>query len=436
MSIKNDSEVFKSLLELGLTKNEAKVYMALVDMGEGKASEISRKSGVTREKTYRVLKKLEERRLVKVIDGQPTRWRPMPPNDYFRPLIEVKKQSVEKMERVIDELQKIYSMTREKDTKEEMNVWEIGERDFDSIFQNALETCRKSLYAMVTPIGIDLLLNPEVIKILKKLDKANVDIEIYTWIINDSLHAPARLSNYADVYILNGEVPDHSIVIIDGYLGFIIRDGRNPIIFYSEHKIGSGSIGIFKILKHMSTPLRDYIDYYDAIGSIDGKEIIDDKGIKELLINMYEELMHSINRSIPTREKEELYDIISEAIRRTIENKIYNYNDLAITEKIKLLKTLLRKTIIKGELNASLDKIFNQIHLNIEFSIDRERLQNAFEYFSRSPRYPHPIIMLMDYEIRLKGYERLDSILMIDNKEGKLVIKYMYRLSEMIKTHS
>ena len=436
MNIENDPEIFKALLELGLTKNEAKVYMALVDMGEGKASEISRKSGVTREKTYRVLKKLEERRLVKVIDGQPVRWRPMPPSDYFKPLIEVKKQSVEKMERVIHELQKIYSISREKDAKEELNVWEIGERDFDSIFHNALDSCRKHIYALVTPIGIDLLTNPDISKMLRKLSKANVNIEIYTWLEGDSIHAPGRLSNYADVYILDGEVPDYSLILIDSYIGFLVKDGRSPIIFYSDHKIGNGSLSLFRLMKYTSTPLKDYIDYYDALGSMEGKEIINERGIKNFLINVYEELIHSISVTLHGKEKEELYDIISEAVRRTLMKRIQNYDELTLGEKIKLLRTILRKTIVNGDLNATLDRIFNQLHLTIEFNIEKEKLADAFSYFSVSPRYPHPIIMLMDYEIRVSGYKRLDSILMTDNREGKLTVKYMYGFKKMIKTHS
>jgi len=58
------AEAYETLLELGLTDLEAKVYLALIQLGESKAAEICKLSKVTRTDIYRVLSELAERGLV------------------------------------------------------------------------------------------------------------------------------------------------------------------------------------------------------------------------------------------------------------------------------------------------------------------------------------------------------------------------------------
>ncbi len=58
------AEAYDTLVELGLTDLEAKVYLALIQLGESKAAEICKLSKVTRTDIYRVLSELAERGLV------------------------------------------------------------------------------------------------------------------------------------------------------------------------------------------------------------------------------------------------------------------------------------------------------------------------------------------------------------------------------------
>lgn len=52
------------LEELGLGKNEVKVYLALLKIGESKVNEIAKMSGIYRRTIYEALKGLVERGLV------------------------------------------------------------------------------------------------------------------------------------------------------------------------------------------------------------------------------------------------------------------------------------------------------------------------------------------------------------------------------------
>ncbi len=54
----------KKLEEIGLNEKEAKVYIATLELGEGSASEIAKKSEVNRATTYFILEKLIKMGLV------------------------------------------------------------------------------------------------------------------------------------------------------------------------------------------------------------------------------------------------------------------------------------------------------------------------------------------------------------------------------------
>lgn len=62
-----DIQIEKVLTESGFSRGEAKTYIALLDLKEANASEISKKSQIHRVNIYDILKKLEEKGLVSEI---------------------------------------------------------------------------------------------------------------------------------------------------------------------------------------------------------------------------------------------------------------------------------------------------------------------------------------------------------------------------------
>ncbi len=55
----------KQLEQLGMTEKEAKVYVALLEMGDATAQELATKSGLNRATTYVILESLEKKNLIK-----------------------------------------------------------------------------------------------------------------------------------------------------------------------------------------------------------------------------------------------------------------------------------------------------------------------------------------------------------------------------------
>lgn len=66
------------LRKLGLSTLQAKVYLALVDLENATASEVSKLSDIARPETYRIINELLERGLVSKIISSPTKFQPIP----------------------------------------------------------------------------------------------------------------------------------------------------------------------------------------------------------------------------------------------------------------------------------------------------------------------------------------------------------------------
>jgi len=74
-------KIIDNLQKLGFTENEAKIYSVLVCLKKACAREIYEASGVPRSKVYMVLRRMEEKGYVQIIDGQPTFYRAKEPEE-------------------------------------------------------------------------------------------------------------------------------------------------------------------------------------------------------------------------------------------------------------------------------------------------------------------------------------------------------------------
>ncbi|NIM44167.1 MAG: hypothetical protein GTO54_00770, partial [Nitrososphaeria archaeon] len=78
MSVEEYAEI---LSDFGLTRNEAKVYVATAKLGLASVSRVSKASGVRREDVYRMLPKLQKLGLIEKILGKPVKVRATPVED-------------------------------------------------------------------------------------------------------------------------------------------------------------------------------------------------------------------------------------------------------------------------------------------------------------------------------------------------------------------
>ncbi len=111
------------LQEVGLTKNEIKVYLALLDLGESKTGEILHKSGLNSGKIYEILDSLKRRGLVSVVIRNNVQYfSPAEPQRLFDYLEEERTKLKEKQEdfrKIIPDIMKKIN-SRKQDAKVEV----------------------------------------------------------------------------------------------------------------------------------------------------------------------------------------------------------------------------------------------------------------------------------------------------------------------------
>ncbi len=81
------------LIDFGLTRNQAKVYIAVVRLGIASVGDVSKVSKVRREDVYRILPKLEKLGLVEKLLGTPTRLRAAPVEEALPLLIKIEEDA-------------------------------------------------------------------------------------------------------------------------------------------------------------------------------------------------------------------------------------------------------------------------------------------------------------------------------------------------------
>ncbi len=83
-------EDIQTLVELGLTNSQAKVYLTLIAMGKIRGQVIWKNSGVARQDVYRVLVELQEKGLVEKVFAIPNEFKPISLKDGLSILLKSK----------------------------------------------------------------------------------------------------------------------------------------------------------------------------------------------------------------------------------------------------------------------------------------------------------------------------------------------------------
>ncbi len=117
------------LQELGLTMNEAKVYIYLAKTGYKKATEVAESVGIPRTETYQILNRLQSKGLVKATLEHPIRYSAIELNELLKTMINVGMERLKEFERSRDEIMRVWSALPEfaKATCEDKDRFQILE---------------------------------------------------------------------------------------------------------------------------------------------------------------------------------------------------------------------------------------------------------------------------------------------------------------------
>ena len=122
----------QSLMKLGLTEYEARIYVVLSKMGPRNASEISFLGKVPRPKTYGAIRGLESKGLLRIVPGKPERYMAVSPNDVLVPLVEKLNRETTECVQVVENLAMAFESSKYVYTErpyERYDLWSVKGRD-------------------------------------------------------------------------------------------------------------------------------------------------------------------------------------------------------------------------------------------------------------------------------------------------------------------
>ncbi|MBN2112418.1 hypothetical protein JW707_04960 [Candidatus Woesearchaeota archaeon] len=123
------------LEDIGLTKTEAKVYLAVLDLGSALAGTISQKAGIHRRSVYDSLERLIEKGLVSFISRNNRKW-----FEAVEPkrLIQIAEEKMQNLKQIVPKLEMKHGMTKEK----EETVFFKGKQALKTVFDDQIQEKR------------------------------------------------------------------------------------------------------------------------------------------------------------------------------------------------------------------------------------------------------------------------------------------------------
>lgn len=131
---------FEDVLKgIGLTQYEAKIYLAMLEIGEGTTGEILKKAGVHTGKVYEILHSLRQKGLASMVISNKTKNFSAAPPSVVSQLVEEKKKVLLKEESIVNkmihQLMGVYDQNKP-ETKIEVykgikGIWTVYQREFE-----------------------------------------------------------------------------------------------------------------------------------------------------------------------------------------------------------------------------------------------------------------------------------------------------------------
>jgi len=101
MAGKMKEKIVLNLIQLGLSKSEANVYLALSNGGAFPVDAMSKKTGIEVHVAYRVLAKLKNKGFIEAIGGYPIKYQAYPIEEALNHVFKIQEEKVEKIRNIL-----------------------------------------------------------------------------------------------------------------------------------------------------------------------------------------------------------------------------------------------------------------------------------------------------------------------------------------------
>ena len=175
----------KVLEKLGLSEKEAKVYLALLGMGQTTVQAIAKKAGVVRPTTYVILETLSKKGLATTVEKNGKVYFAAEPPDQLKQFLAQQEREiehkVEELKRALPEFQSVFALSGDRPT---MRFYE-GKDGVDSSDEDAFRSLKpgEEFYSF-TPVDEMLKVYPDA---LKAASEHRLTFNIWTNVIYSSL---------------------------------------------------------------------------------------------------------------------------------------------------------------------------------------------------------------------------------------------------------
>jgi len=234
-SARSTEVIERALRALGLSKNEAKVYIYLARSGERKASEISGVLSLHRTETYRILRDLEKRGLISSVFEKPLKFIAIPFEKALDVLIEAKKLKLNLLERKKERLIHVWlSLPKIEVDTERKEVFQIleGEEQVSLKADEIVSRAQREILMFMMEDDIVKFYHSGFLDRLKISSKKDVDIKFMAKCSQKARFFldKIRLGNIKYLYLNEEVLPTFIIVDDEQTLLFIRRnDGKRRI---------------------------------------------------------------------------------------------------------------------------------------------------------------------------------------------------------------
>lgn len=153
-----NEKILKLLNELNISGNQAKVYLACLDLGPTTITKIARKAEIERATVYAILEKLKEKGLIGEIMKPYSRQIQVESPDKLLVLARQKKRAIEEKEHQFKEiLPDLLASVAQRGKQPKVRFYE-GKEQFVAVFDQALDEAKEKMYYFgAASIFVDLI---------------------------------------------------------------------------------------------------------------------------------------------------------------------------------------------------------------------------------------------------------------------------------------
>jgi sugar-specific transcriptional regulator TrmB len=235
------------LEELGLSKNEAKVYLALLGIGSASVGKITKESGVHRRNVYDALERLMKRGLVGDVTKSKVKYFEVANPNRLLDILNKEKESMKKKENGIKSiLPELLMLCDTKKQDEYVNVYK-GREGIVTILEDVLKTGRENLV-------LGARVPKELLPVIERYHKQRLKLKVPLKMLFNKADRKRgmRLSKEPNTevrFLPNAYDSPITANIYGSKVGLLIWSEKNPMgILIQNHNVYVGFKEFFKLI--------------------------------------------------------------------------------------------------------------------------------------------------------------------------------------------